>query len=77
MKLIGVNGRKFDDDLLKDAIAATPTTKHIDLLLENATYFVNAKLDYDGGPRSPHLERVDKSPDLLGSVIAPRVKSGG
>jgi predicted metalloprotease with PDZ domain len=72
MKLLGVNGRKFDDDLLKDAVAATPTTKHIDLLLENASYFVNAKLDYDGGPRSPHLARIEKSPDLLGAVITPR-----
>lgn len=75
MKVLGVNGRKFDDDLLKDAVAATPTTKQIELLLENASYFINAKLDYDGGPRSPHLERVEKAVDLLGAVIAPRVKA--
>jgi predicted metalloprotease with PDZ domain len=80
MRLLGVNGRKFDDDLLKDAVAATPTAKHVDLLLENATYFVNARVDYDGGPRSPHLERVANSPDVLANVIAPRLKasaSGG
>jgi predicted metalloprotease with PDZ domain len=75
MKLLGVNGRKFDDDLLKDAVAATPTTKHIDLLLENATYFINAKLDYDGGARSPHLEKNDNAADLLKSVTSPRTKS--
>jgi predicted metalloprotease with PDZ domain len=75
MKLLGVNGRKFDDDLLKDGVAATPTTKHIELLLENASYFVNARLEYDGGPRSPHLVRIEKSPDLLEAVIAPRAKT--
>ena len=75
MKLLGINGRKFDEDLLKDAIAATPKTGHIDLLLENASYFINAKLDYNGGPRYPHLERIEKSPDLLATVIAPRTRS--
>lgn len=74
MKVLGVNGRKFDDDLLKDAVSATPTTKHVDLLLENATYFINAKLEYDGGIRWPHLERDEKSADLLSSVIAPRTR---
>jgi predicted metalloprotease with PDZ domain len=74
MKVLGVNGRKFDDDLLKDAIAATPKTGHIDLLLENATYFINAKLDYNGGPRHPHLERVADTKDILTNVITPRVK---
>jgi predicted metalloprotease with PDZ domain len=74
MKVLGINGRKFDESLLKDAIAATPKTRHVDLLLENATYFINAKLDYDAGPRVPHLERVGTSADLLSAVITPRVK---
>jgi predicted metalloprotease with PDZ domain len=75
MKVLGVNGRKFDDDLLKDAIAATPKTGHIDLLLENATYFINAKLDYKDGPRHPHLERVKDTKYLMTNIITPRVKS--
>jgi len=66
--------------MLKDAVSGTPTTKHVDLLLENATYFINARLEYDGGPRSPHLERAAGSPDVLANVVAPRAKasaSGG
>lgn len=74
MKVLGINGRKFDEDLLKDALAATPKTGHIDLLLENATYFINAKLDYSGGPRYPHLERVADTKDVLTGVITPRTK---
>ena len=76
MKLLGVNGRKFDEDLLKDAVAATPKTGYIDLLLENATYFINAKLTYNGGPRFPHLERVAATNDELTNIITPRVKLG-
>src|SRR6185312_17448943 len=75
MKVLGINGRKFDEDLLKDALAATPKTGHIDLLLENATYFINAKLDYNGGPRYPHLERVADTKDELTNIITPRTKS--
>ena len=56
------------------ALAATPKTGHIDLLLENATYFINAKLDYNGGPRYPHLERVAETKDTLTNMIAPRTK---
>jgi predicted metalloprotease with PDZ domain len=75
MKLLGVNGRKFDVDLLKDAIVDTPRTSHIDLLLENASYFINAKLNYNAGPRFPHLERVADAKDVLTTVIGPRTKS--
>jgi predicted metalloprotease with PDZ domain len=74
MKLVGVNGRKFDEDLLKDAVAATPTTKGVELLLENASYLITVKLEYDRGPRAPHLERTEDSPDLLATIIVPRAK---
>ncbi len=74
MKVLGVNGRKFDDDVLKDALAATPKTDHIDLLLENVSYFINAKLDYNGGPRYPHLERIADTKDSLTNIITSRTK---
>jgi predicted metalloprotease with PDZ domain len=74
MKLLAINGRKFDDDLMKDAVAATKKSKSIELLLENASYYITAKLNYDGGARSPHLERNTESPDLLEKIIAPRAK---
>jgi predicted metalloprotease with PDZ domain len=74
MKLLGVNGRKFDEDLFKDAVAATPKIGHIDLLLENATYFIDAKLTYNGGPRFPHLGRVAATKDELTNIITPRTK---
>ena len=74
MKIIAVNERKFDDDLLKDAVANTPKSKSVELLVENGTYFSTKKLDYDGGMRSPHLERVEGTPDILAKIIEPRTK---
>ncbi|HEX4412264.1 MAG TPA: hypothetical protein VH107_01460 [Lacipirellulaceae bacterium] len=74
MKLLAVNSRKFDDDVLKDAITATTSSKVIDLLFENASYFWTAKLAYDGGPRSPHLERAADGPDLIQKITEPRAK---
>ncbi len=73
MKVIAVNNRKFDEDLLKDTITASMAAKHVELLLENANYYSTAKLDYGGGSRSPHLERSGKTADILQKIIAPRV----
>jgi predicted metalloprotease with PDZ domain len=72
MKVVAVNGRKFTDDLLNDAIKNSPTSKSVELLMENATYYTTLKLAYDKGLQYPHLERVPASPDQLSKVIEPR-----
>ncbi|MCC7474003.1 MAG: M61 family metallopeptidase [Pirellulales bacterium] len=74
MKLIAVNGRRVTRDRLRDAIAETPTSKSIELLVENASYFQTYKLEYDGGRRSPHLERDKQSPDRIEDIVAPRAR---
>jgi predicted metalloprotease with PDZ domain len=74
MKVIAVDGRKFDGDLMKDAVGATPASKGIELLVENASYFSTKKLSYDGGARYPHLQRVEETPDILAKILAPRTK---
>jgi predicted metalloprotease with PDZ domain len=74
MKIVAVNERKFDDDLLKIAIADTVKSKAIELLVENGSYMQTKRLEYDGGSRSPHLERVESSPDLISKIIESRTK---
>jgi predicted metalloprotease with PDZ domain len=74
MNVVAVNERKFDEDLLNVAIDDTPKSKAVDLLIENGSYMQTKKLSYDGGPRFPHLERVESSPDILSKVIEPRSK---
>jgi predicted metalloprotease with PDZ domain len=74
MKIVAVNDRKFDEDLLEVAIADSPKSKAVSLLVENGSYLQTRKLDYYGGPRHPHLERVESTPDVLSKIIETRTK---
>jgi len=42
------------------------------LLVENSEFFREVTLDYTGGERYPHLERVAERADLLTPILAPR-----
>lgn len=71
MKLVAVNGRKFDSDVLRDAIReAKGTQQPIELLIENEDYFKTYKLDYHEGEKYPLLQRNEK-PDTLLEIIQP------
>ena len=76
MRIVAVNGRRFSTDELKRAIAATKVASAapLELILENGSYFKTVRVDYHGGLRYPHLERVDGKPDVLADIAAPRVK---
>lgn len=71
MHVIAVNGRKFSEEVLRAAIARSGTER-IELLVENAETFRTYPLEYNGGPRYPHLERIPGKPDLLSAILAPR-----
>ena len=54
-------------------------TEPIELLMENEEYFRSFRIDYHGGERYPHLERVEGKPDVLGEIAkmrAPAVTAG-
>ena len=40
--------------------------------MENEEYFRSYRIDYHGGERYPHLERVDGKPDVLGEIAKMR-----
>src|SRR5579864_4321242 len=70
MKVVGVNGRVFNQDVLADAIkAAKDSSKPITLLVIDDDYFRNCAIDYHGGPRYPHLAREEAKPDYLNELI--------
>jgi predicted metalloprotease with PDZ domain len=72
MKLIAVNGRKFNDHVLRDAIRdAKGSQQPIELLIQNADYFKSYRLDYHDGEKYPLLQRNEK-PDTLTDIIKPR-----
>ena len=69
MKLVAVNGRRWSPEVLKAALRAR---QPLQLLVENIGYYKTYTVNYDGGLRYPHLERVGGSADLLGEIIRPR-----
>jgi predicted metalloprotease with PDZ domain len=72
MDLVGVNGRVWNEDRLKDAVKETSKGRPIELLVKNDEFFRSAKIDYKGGARYPSLERIKGSSDVLSKILAPR-----
>src|SRR5262249_470093 len=59
MKIVAVNGRRFSVDELKRAIIGSKDSKiPMEFIVDNAGYFKVVRVDYHGGLRYPHLERV-------------------
>jgi predicted metalloprotease with PDZ domain len=74
MKIIAVNDRKFAPELLPSALRqAHASHTPIRLLVENNEYIHSITLEYFDGLRYPHLERDASKPDLLGTIIGPKV----
>jgi predicted metalloprotease with PDZ domain len=70
-KIVAVNGEEYDADDLKDAIADAKTGKApIQLLIEKDKQYRTVTVDYHGGLRYPHLERVPGTPALLDDELA-------
>src|SRR5580692_9288124 len=66
LKIIGVNSRAFSVDELKRAVRDSETNASpIEVLTDNSGRMELHKIQYHGGSRLPHLERVDGSPDYL------------
>jgi predicted metalloprotease with PDZ domain len=75
MKIVAVNGRRSSTDELKRAIAASKDTPApMEFIVENGSYFTVAKVDYHGGLKYPHLQRVADKADVLTQIAAPRLK---
>ena len=71
-QIIAVNGKKYSPDALHDAIAAAKTSPDpISLLVLAGDTYRSVAIDYHGGERYPHLERVPGSTDLLAQIMAP------
>jgi predicted metalloprotease with PDZ domain len=69
MKLIAINGRAWDPEVLRDAITATKSGVQLELLVDNAGYVSTHALDYHDGERYPHLVRDETKPDVLSAII--------
>jgi predicted metalloprotease with PDZ domain len=73
MKLIAVNGKKFSDEVMRDALKeGKNSSAPLDLLVENTEYYTTYKIDYHGGEKYPHLLRDESKPDTLSQIIQPK-----
>ncbi len=69
MKITSINGRKYDGDVLREEIRArTP----LNVAVEQASFAGTFRIDYSGGPRYPHLERIAGASDLMSDIMRPR-----
>jgi predicted metalloprotease with PDZ domain len=75
VKLIAVNTRQYTPTVLREAIAKTITdAKPLELLVKNGEFYQTFRIDYHDGERYPHLTRDTAMPDLMTTIIAPKVK---
>jgi len=73
MRLVAVNGHRYSEKGLSDALRAGKSEKDpLELLLENLDTFKTYKVDYHGGEKFPHLERVAGKPDLVSAIGQPK-----
>lgn len=71
-KIIAVNGLAYTNERMNAAIRDSKTsTGPIELIVSNNDVFKVVHLDYHGGERYPHLQRVDGQPDLLADILKP------
>jgi predicted metalloprotease with PDZ domain len=71
-QILGINGQSYSHDELKRATAQAAEGKPIGLLVKRGKRLANVCIDYLGGLRYPHLERVKDSPARLDEILAPR-----
>jgi predicted metalloprotease with PDZ domain len=71
-RLIAVNGHRFSTEDFHDVLkASSKASAPIELILENDEYYTTARVDYHGGERYPHLERISGKIDLLETLGRP------
>jgi predicted metalloprotease with PDZ domain len=72
VKIIGVNGRVYTEELLSEAIKdAKDGSQPITLLVVVDDYFRTCTITYHDGARYPHLVRDGERPDYLDESIKP------
>jgi len=70
-QVIAVNGIAYDGDKLKTNIKNSATaTEPIEFIVKNGDRYRTVKIDYHGGLRYPHLERVPGSEARLDTILA-------
>ncbi|NII12262.1 M61 family metallopeptidase [Oleiagrimonas sp. C23AA] len=72
MTIVAVNGADYSPERLTDAVKAAKDDKaSITLLVKSFDQYKTVQIDYHGGLKYPHLERIKGKPDYLSQVLKP------
>jgi predicted metalloprotease with PDZ domain len=71
MTLLAVDGRAYSADTLNESIAH-PQNGKISVVVRNFDSVETREIQYTGGVRHPHLERIPGSHDYLSEILEPR-----
>lgn len=71
--IIGVNGRKFSKDRMKDAIKDSIALGKVELLVLNGDAYRTVTLNYKDGAKYLELVRDETKPDYLAAICAARI----
>jgi predicted metalloprotease with PDZ domain len=71
MTILAVDGRAYSADVLSEAITH-PRNGRISLIVRNFDSVGSREIQYAGGLRYPHLERIPGSHDYLSEILEPR-----
>ena len=70
MKITQVGGKPFSPAALKDAVAASAASP-VQLIVASGNEVETHTIDYHGGMKYPHLQRVQNRPDVLDEILRP------
>ena len=70
--IVAVNGQAYDKEALEDAVKAAKDGAPIELLVKEFDRYRTVRIDYRGGLRYPHLERIPGKPDYLTPILTAR-----
>jgi predicted metalloprotease with PDZ domain len=72
--IIAVNGRTFTTARLREVVKASSTaTTPMEIIVRNGEFFATVSVDYHGGERYPHLERMTGKADWMEALTKPLV----
>ncbi len=70
-QIVAVNGFTYDADRLREIVKQSKgSSSAIDLIVKNGDRYRTLTMDYHGGLRYPHLERVESVPARLDAILA-------
>jgi predicted metalloprotease with PDZ domain len=74
-RIIAVNGRRFNAQLLRETVAASgKSTAPLEIMVEDGEFYKTFRIDYHGGEKYPVLVRDERKADLLSAITAPHAQ---